>query len=301
MIRKLPADHLVVPAQRAGLRELLEHPRFEVLPLGGIVDNAVAHLPAGATVTVTASPTRGPDPTVETTEALASHGFRAVPHLAATQHGESSLPGTLKRLQAAGVTEVFVVGGDASEGQPPRGKETPTQETCFPDGQALLNAVRSLAPELSLGVPGYPEGHPKISQMILDESLTQKGQWASCVVGQLCFDPQTVHDWAKRLRARGVQTPVYAGIPGAVGSAKLMRIAGRIGVGDSLRFLSSGRVGLALRLVSRGHFDPTPLAAGLVTDEGVVVSGLHLYTFNALEETELWRHRLLDRLEDGDH
>ncbi|NDK32914.1 methylenetetrahydrofolate reductase [Nesterenkonia haasae] len=302
MIRKSTVDASVSPAQRHGLRELLEDPRFEVLPLGRIVDDAVAHLPAGAKVTVTASPTRGADPTVETAEALIRKGFRAVPHLAATQHGEDSLPHTLERLQTAGVQEVFVVGGDAADGQARRGKTTAMRDAPFSDGQKLLAAVRRLAPELRLGVAGYPEGHPKISQETLDESLAQKAEWACCLVTQLCFDPQTVHEWATGLRARGVQTPVYAGVPGSVGSARLMRVAGRIGIGDSLRFLASGRAGLALRLASPGRYDPTSLVAGLVTASGdVVVSGIHLYTFNALEETELWRRRLVAWLEEGDH
>lgn len=268
--------------------------------MDGIVDDAVAHLPVGATVTITASPTRGPGPTLETTEDLASQGFRAVPHLAATQHRVGSLPHTMGRLQAAGIQEVFVVGGDQADGLASRGKGTASQDAAFASGWELLAAVHRLAPELKLGVPGYPEGHPKISQRTLDESLTQKAERASCVVGQLCFDPQTVSDWATGLRARGVNLPVYAGVPGAVGSARLLRIAGRIGVGDSLRFLASGKAGLAMRLATSGHFDPTPLVAGLVS-KGDVVSGLHLYTFNALKETEIWRQRLLTWLEEGDH
>lgn len=302
MRRKVQDDPLGNPARSNGLRELLAHPRFEVLPLSGIVDSAAAHLPAGATVTVTASPARGPGPTVETAEALAAQGFRAVPHLAATQQGERSLPRTLKRLQSAGIDEVFIVGGDAASAQVTRGNGATAQDASFPDGQELLQAVRRLAPDLRLGVPGYPEGHPEIPQSVLDESLAQKAQWASYVVGQLCFDPQRVRDWASEIRARGVQPPVYAGIPGAVGSARLLRIAGRIGVGDSLRFLVSGGAGVALRMASLGRYDPTPLAAGLVAEQGgVVVSGVHLYTFNALEETELWRRRLMDRLEERDH
>ncbi|GAB3190261.1 methylenetetrahydrofolate reductase [Nesterenkonia suensis] len=302
MVRKARADPLGGPAQRSGLGELLGHPRFEVLPLDGIVDDVVAHLPAGATVTVTASPAQGPRPTVETATALAGRGFRAVPHLAATQHGEHTLPRTLEQLQTAGVEEVFVVGGDGAVGGSARGEDPVGGDAPFSDGEALLAAVHRLAPQLRLGVPGYPEGHPKIPRTSLDAALERKAERACCVVGQLCFDAQTVRDWAVTLRTRGVQPPVYAGIPGAVGSARLMRIASRIGVGDSLRFLASGGAGVALRLASLGHYDPTDLAAGLVGQEGdVVVSGIHLYTFNALEETELWRRRLLARLEEGDH
>lgn len=302
MARQVRADPLGGPAQREVLSQLLAGPRYEVLPLAGVVDDAVAHLPAGATVTVTASPARGPEPTVQTAEALAAEGFHAVPHLAATQHGERSLPVTLERLQTAGIQEVFAVGGDAAPGDDRRGAGTGQRGETFDDGEQLLQAVRRLAPELRVGVPGYPEGHLTIPAEALEGSLGRKVDQASCVVGQLCFDPQTVLSWAAGLQAAGMRLPVFAGLPGAASSAQLMRIAGRIGVGESLRFLASGGAGVARRLASLGRYDPTPLAAGLAAaQDGGVVSGLHLYTFNALEETELWRRRLLARLQEGDH
>lgn len=301
MARRERAIPLGSAAHRASVRHLLERPRFEVIPLAGIVDDAAKHLPAGATVTVTASPTRGPEPTLETAAALARVGFHAVPHLAATQYCEESLPEALQQIGAAGIREVFIVGGDSAPPRAGAGHDAGDRQDRFGDGLQLIEAVRRLAPQLHVGVPGYPEGHPRIPQQSLEQSLARKAEHAACVVGQLCFDPHTVTDWAVGLRTRGLHMSVYAGLPGAVGSARLMRIAGRIGVGDSLRFLSSGGTRTALRLVSPGRYDPTPLVTGLVrADGGVVVSGIHLYTFNALQETQLWRRRLLARLQEGD-
>ena len=50
---------------------LLADPRFEVAPVGGVLE-AAADLPAGATVAVTASPSRGPAATIEVAEGLAA-------------------------------------------------------------------------------------------------------------------------------------------------------------------------------------------------------------------------------------
>ena len=55
-------------ATRRALAERLERPRYEVLPLAGIVEEVVAHVPVSARVTVTASPAKGLDSTVETAE-----------------------------------------------------------------------------------------------------------------------------------------------------------------------------------------------------------------------------------------
>ena len=65
------------------LAERLRHPRYEVLPLEGIEAAVRAHVPTEVTVTVTASPRRGLDATIELSERLARQGYAVVPHLSA--------------------------------------------------------------------------------------------------------------------------------------------------------------------------------------------------------------------------
>ena len=55
-----------------GLEALLKSPRFEVLPTKSTEDAVAEWVPAGMTVTVTASPVKGLDPTIELTERLAA-------------------------------------------------------------------------------------------------------------------------------------------------------------------------------------------------------------------------------------
>lgn len=336
---------------RRVLRDQLAAPRYEVLPLAGVVDDVVAYLPPGATVTVTASPAQGPEATVTVAEVLAQRGFRAVPHLSARQVGPEAVPTVMDRLQTAGVKDVFIIGGDDHRPHTQPTTIQPTQmrsrqtysghpgtghsDAGFADGEALLTAVRREDAALNIGVPGYPEGHPVIPDQTLDESLHRKLEHADCVVGQLCFDAAAVHSWAQRLNSI-TAVPVYAGVAGAVSSTRLLRIASRIGVGDSLRFLKNGGVELARRLVSPGRYDPSVLLGDLAKSglnagtteaecrradhtqahlppgtnpirdktyswsEGVPITGLHLYTFNAVKQTEQWRQELLAQLEEGD-
>ena len=79
---------------------MVRPPRFEVIPLNGIEDDVVDHLPAEATVTVTASPRQGVVATADVANRLARRGVRAAPHLAARQiHDAAELAEILQALQ----------------------------------------------------------------------------------------------------------------------------------------------------------------------------------------------------------
>ena len=64
------------------LLPFLRRPR-EVMPLAGVEQEVLDHVPSQLTVTVTSSPTRGIDATLSLCERLAARGYRVVPHLAA--------------------------------------------------------------------------------------------------------------------------------------------------------------------------------------------------------------------------
>lgn len=273
--------------RRHALVPLLARPRYEIMPLRGVLDQ-VAALPAGATVTVTASPSRGTAATIELAEQLAARGYHAVPHLAARQvHDEAELAELLERLDRAGIRELFVVGGDCRE---PAGR--------FADGLALLRAMAQLGPRPSrIGVPSYPEGHPAIDEATLWSALRAKQPYADYTVTQLCFDADAVCRFAGQARRRGITLPVVAGTPGVVDAATLLRVSLRIGVGDSVRFLRGHRLragtaaATAARLLRPGGYRPTALVRRLgthVRDGRCDLAGLHFYTFNHVGATVRW-------------
>jgi methylenetetrahydrofolate reductase (NADPH) len=269
----------------AVLGGLLAGARFEVVPLRGAEEEA-DHLAPGTTVTVTCSPRRGVDPTADLAARLADRGFRAVPHLAARGiRSAGHLRGLVERLVAAGIDEVFIIGGDDRE---PVGPYVAALE--------LMDALDDLGrPFARIGVAGYPERHPFIERRELFRALVDKQDRASYVVTQICFDPSAVAGWLEDLRDRGIALPVYVGVPGAVTRRRLLEIALRIGVGDSIRYLSK-HGGLVARLLQRGSFRPDPFLAGLsahVARPGHPVAGLHINTFNQVRTTERWRQRAM--------
>jgi methylenetetrahydrofolate reductase (NADPH) len=254
---------------------LLEHPRYEVLPLDGIEEQVLAHVPRDVTVTVTASPARGLDATLALTERLAGHGYAVVPHLSARQvRDERHVEDIVARLHAAGVRDVFVPAGDAREPGP------------FPDAASLLRVLAGRFDEV--GITGYPESHHLIDDDTTIRAMFEKAPMATYIVSQICFDPAVIDTWIARVRARGTQLPIWVGMPGIVDNAKLLRVSMKIGLGESARFLGAHRAWLR-RLVTRS-FKPDPLLRRLTSDD---IAGVHFFTFNELERTERWRREVM--------
>jgi methylenetetrahydrofolate reductase (NADH) len=258
--------------------------RYEVIPIDGIEDQVLAHVPREVKVTVTASPSRGLEPTLAVTERLAGEGYQVVPHLSARLVRDAAhLDEIVARLEAAGVREAFVPAGDAVEaGQ-------------FEDAASLLRALRGRHLR-ELGITGYPESHHFIDDEKTISAMFEKAPLATYIVSQICFDPETIAWWVGAVRERGTTLPIWIGVPGIIDNAKLLRVSMKIGLGESARFLRAHKAWLK-RLVTR-TFSPEPLMRRLEPlskDPAANIAGLHVFTFNELERTERWRREAIER------
>ena len=275
---------------RAALGRVLASPTFELVPLKNALGQT-AHLPAGATVSVTASPAKGIEATVALCESLQALGFRAVPHLSARMvRDRDHLRDLVAWLEGAGVHRAFVVGGDAKE----RG--------AYEDGLSLLRGMHEIGHPLSeIGIPCYPQGHAFIADGPLLDALRAKAALAHYMTTQLCFDPAAIGLWLRARRAEGITLPAHIGIPGVAEPHRLLAISARIGVADTHRFLTKNARFVARLVRSGGFYRPDGLLEGLapvVADPSAGVVDLHLYTFNAVDATERWRGEYLSRLGD---
>jgi len=267
---------------------LLESARYEILPTATIEDRLLEHVPVDRTITVTASPSKGLEPTLDLTERLIGHGYVAVPHLAARMvRDKAELAEICERLSGKGITRVFVPGGDAD---PPG---------AYPDALSLLEDLKELgSPFPDVGITGYPESHPTIADDLTIQSMWDKRRYATHVVSNLTFDPGGLSTWVRRMRARGITMPLLLGLPGPVDRARLLAMAGKIGVGESTRFLAKHK-GTFARLAAPGGFTGEKFlkkcAAELSAPE-MGVAGIHVFTFNQVAETEKWRRELLEQL-----
>ncbi|HEX6932307.1 MAG TPA: methylenetetrahydrofolate reductase [Streptosporangiaceae bacterium] len=276
----------------SGLRQLgplLASTRYEIFPTASAEAAVLEAVPRDVVVTVTASPTKGLDPTLAMTERLSAHGYRVVPHLSARLIRDAAhLRDVVARLTAIGTDDVFVPAGDAD---PPAGEFT-----------SALDVLEQLAelgsPFAKVGITGYPETHPKIEDDVTVQSMWDKRRHATYIVSNLCFDPATLRQWIVRIRRRGVTLPLLVGLAGPVERTKLMQMATKIGVADSARFVA-GHSSAFVRLSTPGAYQPERLldkvGSTLAAPESKV-TGLHIFTFNQVQQAEHWRQALLSRL-----
>jgi methylenetetrahydrofolate reductase (NADPH) len=271
-----------------GLDALLRAPRYEVIPARATEQAVLDHVPAGMTVTVTASPVKGLEPTVDLAERLAGHGYRVVPHLAARSvESQQHLDAIVARLTACGVDDVFVPGGDASWPAGP-----------FDGALPLLERLTEMGrPFVRVGITGYPESHPKIGDDITIQAMWDKRRFATYIVSNVCFDPAGLGRWIQRIRARGVALPLHVGLAGPAERSRLLKMAAVAGAAESARFITR-HPGWILRFWAPGGYSPDRFldrAAPFVTSPAAGVAGLHLFTFNQLQPTEQWRVAALGR------
>jgi methylenetetrahydrofolate reductase (NADPH) len=276
--------------QTSALVELLRRPRFEILPLDGIEEQVREHLGTEVKLTVTASPRKGLEATLDLSERLARAGYPVVPHLSARLvRDRVHLEEVAVRLLEAGVRELFVPAGDAPD---------PGEFHSAADLLAAMGPLRARFDEI--GITGYPETHHLISDEETVQAMFAKAPMATCIISQICFDADVIAAWIAEVRRRGITLPIWIGLPGSVEYSKLVRISMRIGLGESARFLRRHGNWVS-RLMTR-QFKPDPLLRGLaptLADPAANVAGFHLYTFNEVGRTERWRRETLRRLGAG--
>jgi methylenetetrahydrofolate reductase (NADPH) len=276
---------------RRALGSALSSACLEIIPLKGI-EKKIDFIPAGTEVAITCSPDKGIPATLDLTRQLAGRGFELVPHVAARMvEDEQHLRDILVQMAELEIDRLFVVGGDAEQ---PVG--------CFDSSLQLLEAMEGIDHGIEkIGVGAYPEGHPLIDQASLFRFLQEKQSFASYMVTQMCFDPVVIVSWLRTMRCEGIELPALIGVPGVADRLKLFRIALKIGVGQSARFLKSN-LKLVGKMVTPGRYRPDELLIDLapsMDDADIGIAGVHIYTFNQLETTEEWRMGMITSLEEG--
>jgi methylenetetrahydrofolate reductase (NADPH) len=275
--------------EREALQRLLEAAKLEILPFRSVL----AELPViepGTTLAVTASPGKGLERSVEFGAELRAAGYEVVVHLAARMVADRAHLGRLlASMRDAGLNRAFVIGGDAS----PPGE--------YRDALALLREMADIGHHLrEVGIGCHPEGHPSIPDERLLAALREKAPFADYMTTQMCFNPHAITGWLRARRTEGITLPVDIGMPGAVDTARLLRISTRIGVRTAGRFALKQR-GLVGRLLRPGGYKPDRLLtnlASILADSQAGVRGLHVFTFNQLERTAAWRRGYLAKLGD---
>lgn len=263
--------------------DMVRNASIEIIPLKGAEEKA-AVVPTDTTVTMTCSPRFGLSRTVDHVAAACRSGHRVVPHLAARMvEDRRELRHFVRKMTDLGVDELFVIGGDGEE---PVGR--------YSEAVHILQELGEFDHGLSkLGVGCYPEGHPKISDDVLLDALLRKQQYADYMVSQLCFDASAMAGWLRFARDRGVALPLRMGVAAPLQVRKLIELSVRIGVGQSVRFLTKQH-GLVGNLLLGRTYEPMDLLLAVqkkISFTDFSVEGLHLFSFNQVDATLDWLSR----------
>lgn len=225
---------------------------------------------------------------VETAARLKRAGFCPVPHVAARYlTGLTQFDDFLARAVGAGVDRVLVIAGDLDQPAGPFHSSLELIET----GLLAKHGIRTV------GIAGYPEGHPKIAAATLDAALAakllllQNSGIAPYIVTQFCFDAAPIIGWLAHIRAAGVVAPIHVGLAGPASIATLAKFAMRCGIGNSLLALVGGQTSIARLLVESGP-DKVISALAAVDPADLDIAGLHLFTFGGLLRTGKWLRAL---------
>lgn len=266
------------------IRSLARSSKIEIIPVKGY-EQRLTEVPTNTTVTITCSPRFGLERTLAATESAAAAGYDVVPHLAARQVvDETELKEFVRRLEAAGVRNLYVVGGDAAE---PTGIYSSSAE--------LLDALGGIDHGLtSIGVACYPEGHPAIADDVLMAALLAKQPVAHYMVSQLCFDVTALLQWLRGVRAAGVTLPLHIGLATPMQTRKLAELSLKIGVGSSLHYLTKQH-GLLGNLLRGKAYRPEQLLVDLgpeLASPVLNIERLHLFSFNQVAASAEWQQRI---------
>jgi methylenetetrahydrofolate reductase (NADPH) len=243
-----------------------------------------AHLiPPGTSISVTYLPGDRLDSRVAAVKRVQALGFVPMPHFSARRMGsEEEFLEYLTLLECeVGIQKAFVVAGDPPVPQGPYEDALAVIRT----GLLVRHGVRTV------GISGYPEGHPQISDEKLWTALREKhdaivamGQQVE-IITQFGFDPEPVLSWLDRVRDMGIEAPVKIGVPGPASVKTLIRFAARCGVGASSKVMSKYGISITQLLKSAG---PNKLLAEFAEEldpsrYGEVV--VHFYPFGGLART----------------
>lgn len=266
------------------VRRLVRTANLEVIPMKG-TDEKLGVVPASTRLTITMSPKFGLERTLQYVEIGRKAGHEVVPHLAARQVPDvAALKDFVGRANDLGVTDLYVIGGDAEE---PAGDFTSAAE--------LLEALQGVEHSLErIGVGCYPEGHPKIADDVLLDALKRKQPMADYMVSQLCFDTDVLVSWLRKMRATGITLPLRIGLAAPMNVAKLADLSVRIGVGSSLSYLRKQH-GFVRNMIFGKSYRPEKMLqkiGGDLASPELGIEGIHLFSFNQIAPSVEWQQRV---------
>ncbi len=251
-------------------------------------------LPSTTQIFVAAPPGRPYLRLVETAIQIRKAGFEPVPHIAARNYESLKALGDFvaRICGESGARRVLVIAGDVDRPAGP-----------FLGANAVIESdLLQRYGIREIGVSGYPDGHPKLSDAIVIGALRRKLNSAKernlkvTIVSQLCFDADQITAWVKSLRSSGISVPVSIGLAGPTSIRGLARFALMCGVRNSFKAFVDGKTSQLFGEASPGDIIHDLSEALDLSMPGQI--SLHLYAYGGLVRTVNWAKDFQTRFGD---
>ncbi|MBR5522342.1 MAG: methylenetetrahydrofolate reductase [Akkermansia sp.] len=231
-------------------------------------------------------------------------GIPTVPHLTCVGHTEAELEDILEGYVNAGARAVLALRGD-----PPRNRVYDPSRDAFRHASDLVRFIRSweekrqLPFRLTVGVAGFPEGHPDTRNRIreMDYLKAKLDEGADYICTQLFFDNHAFFDYRDRCRLLGINVPIIAGIMPVTSISSMNRMAElSAGTNFPARLLKAMlRAGGDKASIERIGINYASNQCSELLD--AEVDGIHFYTLNRSRATlEIYRNLGINNYFDVD-
>ncbi|HEN20721.1 MAG TPA: methylenetetrahydrofolate reductase [NAD(P)H], partial [Desulfobacteraceae bacterium] len=200
-----------------------------------------------------------------------------VSHLTCEGSDKKEIESILANYCDNGILNILALKGD------PPADQRKNENVCsdFVHAVDLVKFIRRYFPEMSVGVAGFPEGHPDTPNRLKEiEYLKAKvDAGADYIITQLFFDNRDFYDFCERCELAGIRVPIIAGIMPVLTLNGMNRMAE---IASGSRFPAS-----LIKSVVRADIDKYVEKAGIHWATEQVrdlidnsAKGIHFYTLN---------------------
>lgn len=210
--------------------------------------------------------------TAELAEEVEKNGVPALAHLTCVSTDRESLKEYLSVLRAYGIENILALRGDMPNGGEPK--------RVFKYACELVTAIKESG-DFCVGGACYPQGHPEAATVSDDIDALKIKAESGCefFTTQMFFDNEIMYSFLSKLRRKGIDTPVIAGIMPITNAAQIKRTVALSGTVLPRRFLE---------IAERFGSDPASMRqAGIAfATEQIIdliangVNNIHIYTMN---------------------
>lgn len=199
-------------------------------------------------------------------------GITPVIHLPCINYTKDEISATLAEINKRGIENILALRGDINPDIPPKCE--------FAHASDLITYLREHG-DYDIAGACYPECHPDSDTLDEDiDNLKKKvDAGADHLITQLFFDNDSFYDFLDKVRAKGINVPIEAGIMPVVNKNQIERMVTTCGASLPRKFV---------KIMQRYEHQPEALRdAGIAYAINQIVDlaasgvdGIHLYTMN---------------------